>query len=151
MERQGAAAWAKGRRLGPACIGCLLGRRAVGLGRRTQVEKGTPMPIPRPESDTNVPLFLSLLNLSLRSPFPGPTFLPSCPFFLLLRFLLLFSDLEEDLWWTGWHPKRHQGQLKCRTSKCWGHCVPRQGKLGDRHLGGVDPAVLVGLRKPSGI
>lgn len=57
------------------------------------------MPIPRQESDTNAPLFLSLLlNLSLRSPFPGPAFLPSCPFLLLLCFLLLFSDLEEDLW-----------------------------------------------------
>lgn len=65
------------------------------------------MPILRPESDTSVPLFLSLrLNLSLRSPFPGPTFLPSCPFFLLLHFLLLCSDLEEDLCWAGWHPKR---------------------------------------------
>lgn len=79
MERQGAAAWAKGRGLGPGCTGCLPGRHAVGLGRRTQVEKGTPMLIPRQESDTSVPLFLSLLNLSLDSPSQGQYFFPPAP------------------------------------------------------------------------
>lgn len=57
------------------------------------------MPIPRQEVIPMLLSFLSLLLSFLGDPlFPGPAFLPSCPFLLLLCFLLLFSDLEEDLW-----------------------------------------------------
>ena len=94
-------AWAKGRGLGVQDAGTR--QRCRGFGQEDPSgEKGTPMLTPRQESDTSVSLFLSLLllNLSLRSPFQGPSSLPSCPF-LLLCFLLLLSDPEEDLWWTG--------------------------------------------------
>lgn len=102
------------------------------------------MPIPRQESDTSAPLFLSLLlNLSLRSPFPGPAFLPSCPFFLLLLllcFLLLFSDLEEDLWWTGWHPKEPSRTTQVLNIQVLGTLYPKTGQARGQTSGWGGPS-----------